>query len=87
MTITSGSISVLNLSGTLVKDFNANRIMLSIDNVGTSSVEIAGASPFTWGTGYTLLGGNTFRCSDYIGSVFCQASGANVLVSYSEETI
>ena len=85
--VTSGSVYALNLSGTLIKDFNSSRIMLTLDNVGTSSVELAGASPFTWGTGYTLLGGNTFRCSDYIGSVFVQASGGSVLVAYCEETI
>jgi hypothetical protein len=83
----TGSVWALDMSGTLVLDYNVNRIMTTIRNTTNATCYLSNISGVTTGSGYPLLYNEEFRNSDFLGSIFAYISGASCYLLYHEETI
>jgi hypothetical protein len=82
--VNSGSVWVLDMTGTHVLDFNSKRAMVSFENKGVRNIELINSGN-TFGTGYPIESNEVFRCSDYIGSVYAICSGGSAIITYLQE--
>jgi hypothetical protein len=86
MAIISSQSAVTASTAVLIGSLNADRYSISIQNIGSNTVFIAGSNlNLTSGTGFPVLAGDTLIDEIYSGNYYAIGNGSSVICVLEQE--